>query len=109
MASIGQRKPEGGFQFISVILLCLVWRAYHDKRIRLYDVRVWCAARELVARRCQLKPAQQPTFQYHEVAHLVVGGGSVKTSLYRLQAAGLLTWELHSLTFPDFLTFAQQS
>ena len=108
MASTEPRKPEGGFQFISVILLCLVWLAYHNKRIRLYDVRVWCAAVELVARRCKLKPEQRPTYTYNELAQIVAGGGGISTSLHRLQGCGLLTWESYRITFPDHLEFERQ-
>ena len=43
-----------GFVFLLVQQLCLVWWAYHSRRIQLMDLRVWFAAHEMVARRCQL-------------------------------------------------------
>src|SRR5262249_36885815 len=93
------RKPEGGFQFIAVRQLCTVWCAYEIARIRLIDVRVWFAAQELVARRCQLRPERRPTYTYDELAHVVGGVGDLSASLHRLQACGLLTWDPHAITF----------
>jgi hypothetical protein len=93
------RKPEGGFQFISVGQLCAVWCAYQVACIRLVDVRVWFAAQELVARRCQLLPERQPTYTQEEFTKLVGGAGGVSASFYRLRTCGLLTWEPHAITF----------
>lgn len=100
MTSPAERKPEGGFQFIAVRQLCAVWCAYQIARIRLIDIRVWFAAQELVARRCQLRLERQPTYTYDELARVVGGGGDVSASLHRLQACGLLTWTPHAITFP---------
>lgn len=95
------RKPEGGFRFISVVQLCMVWWAYQEGLIRLADLRVWFAAHELVARRCQLiKPGQQPIYTYEELDQLVGRGGRIPASIRRLQASGLLTWEIRTITFP---------
>jgi hypothetical protein len=93
------RKPEGGFQFIAVRQLCAVWCAYEIARIRLIDVRVWFAAQELVARRCQLAPERQPTYTCDELARVVGRVGDLSASLHRLQACGLLTWAPHAITF----------
>jgi hypothetical protein len=109
MVSTSQRKPEGGFQFISIVLLCLVWQAYYTKRIQLYDVRVWFAVVELVARRCQLTRDQQPTYTCEELAQLVGGAGEVTSSLRRLALCGLVTWETHAIRFPRTPMPAQQS
>ena len=46
------RKPVGGFVFLTVQQLCLLWWAYRTRLIQLMDFRVWCAAQEMVARRC---------------------------------------------------------
>ncbi len=94
------RKPEGGFQFISVAHLCAVWCAYRQTSIRLPDVRLWCAAHEMVARRCQLAAGQQPVYQQSELHHLVGGRGGVTAGLARLQTTGLLAWHETALTFP---------
>jgi hypothetical protein len=94
------RKPEGGFQFIAVRQLCAVWCAYKTARIRLFDVRVWFAAQELVARRCQLRPERRPTYTCDEFTRIFGGGGHISASLHRLQTSGLLTWAPHAITFP---------
>jgi hypothetical protein len=99
MVSTAERKPEGGFQFIAVRQLCAVWCAYEIARIRLIDVRVWFAAQELVARRCQLRLERQPTYTYDELARVIGRVGDISTSLHRLQASGLLTWEPRAITF----------
>src|ERR1041384_529784 len=95
------RKPEGGFQFISVLHLCALWCAYQSQRIRLYDVRLWCAAQEMVARRCQLTKGQQSLYRQEEWCVLMRGRGGITTALARLQIAGLLTWDTNTLTFPS--------
>jgi hypothetical protein len=104
MVSMAQRKPEGGFQFISVVQLCMVWQAYHTAVIRKRDVRIWFAAHELVARRCKLKPGQQPTYTCEELSQVVGGEGEVSASLARLQACGLLRWDPQAVSFPSHPT-----
>src|SRR5262245_45324470 len=99
MMSPAGRKPEGGFQFIAVRQLCAVWCAYEIAHIRLIDVRVWFAAQELLARRCQRRPERQPTYTYDELARVVGRAGDISASLERLQACGLLTWDPHVITF----------
>jgi len=94
------RKPDGGFQFLSVAHLCVVWCAYQQANIQLADVRIWCAAQEMVARRCQLSSGQQPRYQHDELKLLVGRRGGVTAALARLQMAGLLTWNATTLTFP---------
>ena len=37
--SIPLRKPRGGYQLIPVVHLALAWWAYHEKLIRLVDLR----------------------------------------------------------------------
>jgi len=99
MMSTAERKPEGGFQFIAVRQLCAVWCAYQLTLIRLIDVRVWFAARELVARRCQLIDERRPTYTQDEIAKLLGRVGDISASIDRLQSCGLLTWEPHAITF----------
>src|SRR5712691_7718688 len=101
MASTGQRKPEGGFQFISVAHLCAVWCAYDSRRIRLHDVRLWCAAQEMVARRCQLVAGRQFVYRQDELQSLTGGRGGITPAVARLQMARLLTWDATALTFPS--------
>src|SRR4030095_5499060 len=93
------RKPEGGFQFISIEQLCVLWCAYREAVIPLIDVRVWFAAQEVLARRCQITRGQQPTYRQDELARLVNRVKGVSASLQRLHAHGLHTWESHALLF----------
>src|SRR5712692_9127888 len=99
MMSTAERKTEGGFQFIAVRQLCAVWCAYQLTFIRLRDVRVWFAAQELVARRCQLIDERQPTYTQDEIAKLLGRVGDISAFIDRLQSCGLLTWEPHAITF----------
>jgi hypothetical protein len=69
------RKPVGGFVFLTVQQLCLLWWAYRTRLIQLMDFRVWCAAQEMVARRCQLAPDQVPDYTLRELHGLVGGVG----------------------------------
>src|SRR5712692_6292734 len=94
------RKPQGGFVLISVVQLCMAWWAYRAGRIRLIDLRVWFATHELVARRCLLRPGQQPRYTCEELHHLVGGGGGIPASLQRLTAAGLICWAATTISFP---------
>src|SRR4029450_14047910 len=95
------KKPRGGFVFLTVQQLCLLWWAYRTRLIQLMDFRVWCAAQEMVARRCQLAPDQVPDYTPRELHGLVggVGGEYLRASLRRLQTLGLLTGSSNSLTF----------
>ncbi len=95
------RKPEGGFQFITVTHLCAVWTAYKHRQIGLIEVRVWWAAQEMVARRCQVGTGIQPRFRLEEWGSLLGRRGGILTALARLQQAGLLTWADSHLTFPS--------
>ncbi len=95
------RKPIGGFLFLTVQQLCLLWWTYRTRRIQLMDLRVWFAAQEMVARRCQLAPDHVPAYTPKELHGLVGGGGGehLRASLRRLEALGLLTWSSTALTF----------
>jgi len=97
------RKPEGGFRFISVVQLCMAWWAYKTRLIRLIDLRVWFAAHEVVARRCQLNPGQQPVYTCEELHPLVGGGRGIPASLQRLTRAALLSWSALHISFPTAL------
>jgi len=95
------KKPHGGFRFLTVTQLCLLWWSYRSRLIQLLDFRVWFAAQEMVARRCQLASDQVPEYTPQELHGLVggVGGEHLRASLRRLEAMGLLTWSRTTLTF----------
>jgi hypothetical protein len=95
------KKPRGGFIFLTVQQLCLLWWAYRARLIQLRDFRVWFAAQEMTARRCQLDAGQVPAYTPGELHRLVggVGGEHLRASLRRLETIGLLTWSSTSLTF----------
>jgi hypothetical protein len=65
------------------------------------DFRVWFAAHEMAARRCQLDAAQVPDYTPRELHGLVggVGGAPLQDSLRRLEGLRLLTWSSTALTF----------
>src|SRR5262245_4300890 len=95
------KKPHGRFLFLTVQQLCLIWWAYRIQLIQLMDFRVWFAAHEMVARRCQLDPDKVPEYTPKELHGLVGGGGGehLRASIRRLEAVGLLTWSSTKLTF----------
>ena len=94
-------KPHGGFVFLTVLQLCLLWWLYRTRHVQLRDYRVWHACHEMVARRCQLTPNQDPVYTLTELHTLVggVGGAHLRASLRRLEALGLLTWSRTQITF----------
>jgi hypothetical protein len=96
------RKPTGGFIFLTVTQLCLIWWAYLEKLIELRDVRTWFGTWELQARRCLLKPGQRAVYTLEELHGLVggVGGMHLRGSIRRLEASGLLVWSTSHLGFP---------
>src|SRR5215813_4188916 len=100
-ARMKAKKPHGGFRFLTVAQLCLLWWTYRTRLIQLRDLRIWFAAQEMVARRCQLDPGHIPAFTPQELHGLVGGRGGehLRASLRRLAAAGLLTWSTTQLTF----------
>src|SRR6266446_289024 len=95
------RKPTGGFIFLTVQQLCLLWWAYRTRLIQLRDLRAWFASHEMVARRCQRDPDQVPEYTTQELHGLIggVGGEHLRASIRRLETLGLLTWSSTKLTF----------
>jgi hypothetical protein len=69
------RKPFGGFFFVTVTQLSMVWWAYRRGHIQLKDLRVWFGALELVARRCGLKDEREACYTTKELRKLVAGRG----------------------------------
>ncbi len=106
------RKPAGGFIFLTVTQLCMVWWAYRRKFITLKDLRVWFALQEQVARRCELAPGQDPNFTPREITNLISGTGAA-ASIRKLEHVGLVTeFTETSITFataPEQLRIADRS
>lgn len=98
----GRSKPDGGFCFIPAMALVRAWRAYKDEIIRLYDLRVWFACFELMARRCEVSPNRFPRYTFDEVFQLVGCGdlANVQTAVRRLTNAGLLEWSELRIRLP---------
>ena len=93
------RTPVGGFLFVTVTQLAMVWWAYQQRFIQLKDLRVWFAALELVARRCGLGDHQRPHYGFEELRKLVAGRGGERASVARLEQVGLLLWDSAHITF----------
>src|SRR5689334_475483 len=110
-AKFKAKKPRGGFIFLTVQQLCLLWWAYRTRLIQLRDFRIWFAAQEMAARRCQMAPGQVPAYTPGELHGLVggVGGPHLRASLRRLDALGLLCWTRTTLTFATAPTDLQQA
>lgn len=89
---IEQKKPHGGFCFIHANSLLAVWRSLTDKEIQLRDFRVWLAAHEMKARRCQLEEGRLPRYGDEELTNLVGSTAQehIRASLRRLSRLGHL-------------------
>ena len=86
-------KPKGGFRYISVLQLSMAWWAQKRGLIKPRDLRAWFACQELVARRCAMRAGRSPRFHYQEIVRLCgVGEHSARSSVRRLERAGLLSW-----------------
>lgn len=97
----GPSKPEGGFRFLTVFELVLLWRAYKTGLIRLADLRVYFACLEMDTRRCVSASAKKTNrFTVEELCKLVgLDPKRAKQSLCRLKAAKLLAWSEERLEF----------
>ncbi len=101
----GQGKPAGGYVLVRAGELLSVWEAYRAKIIRLVDLRVWLACKELVARRTAAQRTVLAHYGVAEVHRLVggVGGRRLEGCVRRLEAAHLLRWSESAITFPATL------
>lgn len=97
-----RRKPDGGFCFIPAMAFIRAWWAYKGAIIRLYDLRVWFACFEAVARRCDVAPDRFPRYTFEEIFRLVGGAdpGAIQTAVGRLSKAGLLEWSERQIRLP---------
>ena len=96
---IAVRKPAGGFVFVRAEHLLAAWWAMREGMLSLYDLRVWLACHELVARRCQITSGRRPHYRVSELAGLVKAGREpqLRRAIRKLQAIGLLTWKETSI------------
>jgi hypothetical protein len=96
-------RVRGGYVLIPVVELCSAWAAYRTSRIKLFDLRVWLAAKEMAARRSFSSRERRAIYTTEELHRLVggVGGQHVRASLRRLRAASLAVMTGESLSFPD--------
>jgi len=94
------RKPNGGFCFVRVRTFLAAWIRFKREEITLYDLRIWLACHEMLARRCQVKGDRLPTYTEEELISLVGSGtkSEVKRGIQRLVAAGLLQWERNCIS-----------
>lgn len=107
-------KPDGGFRFIRAYDILGVYFAYTADLIGWYDVRVWFACHEAVARRCGARKGIPAKYREEEIRQLVDGAGVqwIRAALKRLQSAGLLWWSEKSITFgksPDEIQMDNKS
>lgn len=94
------KKPDGGFCFIRVRSLLAAWIRFNKNDITLYDLRLWLACHEMLARRCKMKTGRLPTFSESELISLVSSGDKCKArqGIKRLVKAGLLHWEQNCIS-----------
>ena len=108
-----RRTVPGGCVFVRTIDLAMVWWAYRERLIQARDFRAWCACRLEVAARKRLLPGREPRYTMRELARRAkVGGRSIRGSLRRLGALGLVTFsknEIRFATSPDELAALELS
>ena len=95
------RAPAGGFRFITVAQLMMVWHCYRQGHIRLFDLHVWFALNEVAERRCVMEEGRRPQFTPEEL-HSLVGRrkpADIRASVRRLQATGLVRVSRHEILF----------
>jgi hypothetical protein len=106
-------KPKGGYYLIPAVRLAMAWWAYHEKLIRLVDLRVWFAAGEVLARRCRRSSPLACRFGLDELQGLTgLSPKRLRESLRRLEAAQLLAWSESAIEFgtlPGIAAFSDRN
>lgn len=89
-----RNKPVGGFVFIRVRNLLAAWHALAEGLISVYDLRIWLACHEMVARRCKTGKDVKRRFCLDELLGLVGTGreAQLKKGIEGLMKLGLLSW-----------------
>ena len=99
-ASIGKEwkvavtKPAGGYVRIPADHLLRAWLTCRQGEISQFDLRVWLACHELVARRCCMDRKLRACYRVDELRPLV-GSKSprLRKAIRNLEKAGLLNWK----------------
>ena len=94
------RKPNGGFYLVRARSLLAAWITFKRDEICLYDLRLWLACHEMIARRCKAADNRIPTFTEGELVGLVGGGtrSKVRHGIKRLVNTGLLDWNRNCIS-----------
>lgn len=93
-------KPNGGYSFIRCYELLALWGCYRDGDLKLLDIRVWMALRELWMTRAQVGAKVQRRFQIDELTHLTRrDAAAVRASLARLESLGLAQIRKRGIAF----------
>jgi len=108
--------PAGGFRMITNLQVCMAWQAYRSGLLRTYrDFRVYFALHEIDERRqaenrkrrCRKQVQREFVFDRKKLTdevHSLVGGAGgrhIRSSLQRLEQAGLIQVAEGSLTFDE--------
>ena len=112
MEYVRARKPAGGFLFVTVRQLAMLWWAYRGKLIELKDLRFWFAAQELIARRCELEEGREPQFTLEEIRRLISARGGEGGCIKRLERVGFVKWSpsaIHFASSPEDLSVVDLS
>jgi hypothetical protein len=96
------QKPQGGFVLVREDAIFRAWEALYDEKIKLRDFRIWLASFEVLERRIGLRSDRTPTYTEVEFRRLVGGVGRehFRTSVRRLERAGLGQWREHAIDLP---------
>jgi hypothetical protein len=95
-------KPQGGFVLVREDAIYSAWVALCDAKIELRDFRIWLASFEVLERRIGLRADRTPTYTELEFRRLVGGVGRehFRTSVRRLERAGLGRWRQNAIDLP---------
>src|SRR5476651_566554 len=96
-------KPQGGFVLVREDAIFTAWAALCDEKIELRDFRIWLASFEVLERRIGLRADRTPTYTEVEFRRLVGGVGRehFRTSVRRLERAGLGQWRENRIDLPE--------
>ena len=86
-----EKKPDGGYSLISVVQFSMAWWLYLEGHITIAALRVWLAAFELLAKRCEAEKGMPLRFSLDELAKLTgIRDVRLRSCLRSLEELGLL-------------------